>query len=583
MKLLPVGGTVNQIEEPVPSPKETYQVLYASGLDKGIDTATDPADLDNGEVVAAPGIINRYGKLKRHDGSTPLDGINYAPDVNPVLAYHYHIAQGLNPAIWRFTPSSVYRRNGIASYTPVTGLALVGGPTDRIQVVSYNFGSTDMIVFANNGKNQLQTINTSSLVGGDLRASNVVSTKFKYITTFYNRIIGANETDGPNPVSVYWSGDGNPTVWDPLVDVSAGSSPIVDNPDESSDFITGIFGLDDAMFVMRQRSLWIATKQPIASNPFYFRCSIPDIGSDCPNSIAVVKGGIAWADNRTRTIWAYVKNDEVPEYYYYNLERIGLKIETTFWQNVSDYTQIYGSYNSRTMDYTLCVPATSGNVVQRWTYNFRTKAWTGPAQLPTTYAYQTAQSDVELSNFSGTTFGGLVGTFGGLTGTFAEMSGSVNSQINTTRLYGWSNGETSYEDPNSGFDYVPGAPAPSPPIFPSYTPVNSSITSKIYAFPSDDIVVGMIRIGIRANTGGVLTLSASKNGRSFVLLKSFTLNPGDQQLVQFKKAFKCRNLQWLLQIGGTGAWGTGQPDVNNLEVINYEIHIYRSGESVNNA
>jgi hypothetical protein len=580
MKLLPVGGTVNQIEQPAPSIKYGYQVLFAAGIDKGLNTSQDPADIQNGEVVVASGAINRFGKMKRADGSSPLDptdsiGGNYKPDSNPVIAFHFHETNGVNPNLWRFTPTTVYRRDSSGVYTAVTGLALTGSVTDRMQIVSF----LDTIVFANNGINELQKIDTSTLVASDLRASNVVSTKFKYITTFYNRIVGAYETTGPNPTSVYWSGDDNITVWDPLVDVSAGQSPILDNPDETSDFITGIFGLDDYMVVMRQRSLWVATKQPIASNPFYFRCVVPDKGCDCPHSIAVVNGGVAWADNRTKTIWAYLKNEQTPDYYYSDLIRIGLPIETTFWNNVADSTQIYGSYNARTMDYTLCVPATSSSIVNRWTYNFRTKVWTGPTQFDNSFTALTGMGDVELSNFSGTTFDELVGTFDDLAGTFDEMSGDLDSQLATTRVYGWANGECSVEDEQTGFDFLPGAPAPSPPIYPSFEPLQSIIVSKIFTFPTDDIIVAMVRIGIKANTNGIVNLATSKNGRAFVSQKTVNFVPGDQQIIQYKAAIKCRTLQFQLTLGGIGGWTFGQSNINDLEIINYEIHIYRSGES----
>src|SRR5258706_504566 len=72
------------------------------------------------------------------------------------------------------------------------------------------------------------------------------SPKVKFITGFFNRIVGAYRVEGtePNgPVSVVWCADADTTKWpnDAPPDISTGQTPLVDSPSDLADFITGIF------------------------------------------------------------------------------------------------------------------------------------------------------------------------------------------------------------------------------------------------------------------------------------------------------------------------------------------------------
>lgn len=360
----PVGGTTNFPPSPVTAKAGPERVLFESGFSGGLNLSLDPADIAGGELTDAKNVVCRFDNYQRRAGQKAVVLSVFPPTFDPVLKMHYHVMADGTVKLLRFTPSFVmYYSAGV--WTNVVG-TLAGGDNDRFNVVSV----ADNCIFTNNGANQIQSIDFTTDTFGDLRATGVVDTQYKYCAGLFNRVLAANLSGGTgSPIQVGWSAEyPDIQIWDPAVDQTAGFSPLIDSPTDFSDFITGVHAVTDLAVIPRQRSMWIARKQPIPTNPFYFQTAIPDIGCNSPYSVAVIPGGICWADYRTGTIWAW-QIGGTPE-------DIGWKIQKEFWSGVSNQEDVFAGYDPFNKEYLVGYVIPSSGITRIWVYNFRTKSWT---------------------------------------------------------------------------------------------------------------------------------------------------------------------------------------------------------------
>lgn len=403
----------------------------------------------------------------------------------------------------------------------------------------------DRFVFANNGIDQIQLFDPDTVTYKGLGNA----PKYKYITGFFNRVIGANLSGStPNAVQLGWSGDDNPAEWDPLIDETAGSTPLVESPSDLGDDISGVFGFTNVLAILREQSIWLATKQPIPTFPFNPYAAFPGVGCNAPYSAKITANGLTWADRRTGTVWHYTPG-EAPN-------PIGRAVEKTLMDAIDDENLIFASYDPVQNEYTVCIPQATGNVVVAWTYNFRTQAWTKDL-----YEGITIISDADL--------GSAVTTIDELPGTIDSLTGDINSlsptqQLIPTRSFGRSDGEIIIQDEDEDVD----------PAFNGSTGAFETVLlSKSFTLPTDDVYVAELRIEVIPKASSTLTLRYSKDGGVTIASPSksrfFTGTDLDKpKLFRWTKQIKCRRFAWQLSA----------PD-GQFEVIGYEVHVYKAGES----
>lgn len=514
-------------------PKIEIQRLAEARLNGGVITMIDAADIPNGALQIGKNISVRFDKTSRRAGTTIIEPPK--PDSNPVLGTFFVKLQDNTAFTFRFSASSIHSR-GSLSWTQLVGPALAGSSVDRFQLINV----LNSVIFANNGANVLHKIDPNASTYAALGNAPA----YRYVTGFFNRAVGAALRD-INEVEVGWCGDGVIDQWDPLVDETAGKSPILESPSDLSDYITGIFGFTNVMILMREQSIWVATKQPIPTNPFNFYAAFPGIGSNCPNTIAVIPNGLAWLDTRTNTVWAYTPG-AAPE-------PIGRAVESTILKGIDDPQACFGSYNGKHAEYTVAIPRAGSNLVTTWSYNFRTRTW-----VEGEYFDITSIDDIELATgVQGLIIDDLIGTIDDLLGTIDELSPSSTGSI-STRLFGKSNGDIVEEDPNTDTD--------------AGTEFEMLIGSKIFSLPTDDSYIVELRIEFIQFIQGEIEIHQSDDGGfTYQLWRTLPFDFFSLNVPQIAKVFgplKCRKYAWQLR-ATKGAF----------EILSFEILFGRSGES----
>lgn len=525
----------------VPNIKGFEKSVLAEGMiNQGMITMLDPADLPPAALQLAKNATVRFDRTSRRPGSVLLTPVK--PDSSPILRLAYVKRNDGSAYTFRFTHSSVHTLGALA-WTAYAG-ALSGTRYDRIQTAYVD----NRFVFSNNGADEIQEINFGTQTFADLGDA----PKFRYITGFADRVVGAALRDN-NEVLIGWSGNRNISVWNTAVDESAGNAPLVDSPADLSDFITGLFGLTNVMAVLREKSLWLATKQPIPQQPFYFFPAVPGVGCDSPYSASVVHGGLAWLDRRTGSVYAWQAMPNAEP------EPIGKPIEKTILDNVDDPAQIFAAYAPIPKEYSICIPQVGSNYVTVWTFSFRTKAW-----VKNEYYALTNIDDVELANavISADQLGDV--PVDELTGTADELSptGSIISNL----TFGRDDGTVALEEVNTDTD----APHTD---FVNGIPYETITTSKAFKIPRFDHYIAEVLIEYEARRGGSFLLQYSRNGGatedSWTTAKSVSYTQlGEPLELRFNKMIKATRFAWRL-ISNNGLF----------DILNYEVHMYRAGET----
>lgn len=498
-------------------------------INGGMITAIDAADLPDNVMQLCKNARVRFDRTSRRSGHNQFTPVK--PDVNPVLKLATLIDNQGNAYTYRFTAFGVYRL-GVGAWVPVTGTALTGGNYDKIKTVVIN----NRFVFSNNGIGVLQEIDAL----GDTYAALGNAPKYRYITGFYNRVVGANRTDGgAYNVEVGWSADTTIDEWDGGVNNSAGATPLIESPDDFGDPISGVFGIANVLIIPREHSIWQGTKNPVASFPFSFY-SIAKIGCNAPYSAVPTEHGLVWFDQRTATVWAYEVGG--------GLNSIGRPIDNALIRNIDAPSKIFASYNPIENEYILCIPTVGSGIVKCWTFNFRSKAWVYD-EIPNIVS----ADDVDIAS-GGVTIDDLVGTIDQLTGTIDELSPA--QVVTPTRSYGKLDGNIIVEDPNTYTD--------------AGAEYETEFISKLFELPTVDNIINEVRIEYFLDGAVQAELYIQRDGRDFVLVKALNLTKiGSTQLYRFTKQIRCRQFAWKFKVLTGG----------KLHLNKFEIHTYASSKS----
>lgn len=512
--------------------REQEETIEEGRVNGGMVTSIDAADIENNQFMDLKNVYVRYDRTSRRYGNVAFTPTS--PDANKVLSITpYERFNGLVNVL-RLTPPTVYIGTTVA-WSAVAG-TLAGGANDRFSVTLAN----DRAFFSNNGVDFIQEVNPTALTFA--RAGN--APRYKYLTSFNNRLVAANSVDAttPNPVQIGWSGDLNFTEWDAAVDLSAGSTPLIDSPTDYTDTIQGIFGFTDIALVLRSRSLWGMSKQPIATQPFNFFVIAPGIGCDSPYTAVSIRNGIAWFDYRSGNVYAYTIGMTEPT-------PIGVPVDKTILAQLNNVNTAYASYNTIDDEYTLCIPSDSTTLVKMWTYNFRTKAWW--------YEEATNLSTLANIDYQSNTvvIDALLGTIDSLVGTIDSL-GATNPVA--SRIYGYTTGAMSIQSKTTDTD--------------SGTAYTTSMVSKIYYTPRRDGYITTLRVEYMPLVAGSFIAYYSKDGGiTWTAYKTVTWVNGDankRKMATFRKHLKCSQYSWKIE-STSGLF----------EIIEYEIFAVVGGES----
>jgi len=532
------GGEINARK-----PSIEMEKWVEARINQGMITSIDPSDIPLGALRLAKNARVIFDKTGRRPG-TVLFGPS-APDSNAVLKVaSLKLPDGSGHTV-RFTKSSLYDLQS-GAWDQITG-TLNGTDQDRFNVANI----FDILVFSNNGANPIQVVDFATKTFGDLGDAKA----YRYITPFFNRVVGFAHRD-VNEVEVGWSGEYGSSSstykgideWDPLVNETSGSGPLVDSPADLNDFITGGFALTNVMAILREKSLWVAVKQPIHTNPFNFYASVPGIGCDSPNSAKLTSHGLCWLDRRTRTVYLWNPGSQP--------EAIGTPIERTLINNISTPELVFGSFDPIENAYSVCIPTVGSEIVQVWTFYFEEKAWTYNE-----YPGISSFDDTELLT-ARTRIDDLVGTIDQLIGTIDDLS-PIDQAI-STRVIGRTDGTLVVPDDIADVDAPHGAFGSDP------IPYNTELVSGSFDVPENDIYIARVVIEYEMRVLGSMEFYYSKNGGvDFTFGKSFSpTRLHVPQILTFTKVIKCRKFAWKL----TASSG-------HFDILKYEVWVYPSGQS----
>jgi len=525
MTTRPVTTPIKRFSVPNGQQPEQELLVVEARINGGMNTYVDPADLPNYQVVSARNIEIKADRARKRYGSEVITPTK--PNSDPVLLYTQFKRFDGSTVNLRFTKNKIYRQS-VGAWTEITsGSPFSISNTTRIRITTLN----DRFFFSV-GNKEIQEINFSANTYAALGNAG----KYKYICGFFNRLVGANlyDSTSPNPVMVGWSGDLNFSQWNPVTDLSAGSTPLVEASTDFADPITGLFGFASVTLILRERSLWTVTKRPVASNPFQFQASYPFVGCDTPNSASQKQNGIVWYDSRANQVYDYtIGNDPIP---------IGNPIREELKSKITDLSAIMGAYDPINNRYHLLIPSSLSNDTYEYVFDYETQSWVENVR---TNVVSVSSLDASAPTL----------TIDFLSGTIDALVGTIDSLTNTsisppTLYYGLNSGDilkstnTLITDNGSSF--------------------SSYIISKIYTAGRDDLQIARFSFRYKVVRSGDWTLYVSRDaGQTWESVYTETISSAD--VGKRKRATVAKNIRtpefsWKIEMTSC-----------NIEILEYGL------------
>jgi hypothetical protein len=497
----------------------------------GMNSRIDPADLSNNIATVLKNARTKADYTLRAGGVSLVSAS--PPDAKPVLLYTSYKEFDATTIYFRFSEDRVDKLTS-NTYSSISG-TLAGTEKDRIRFVQTADASNDYFIFTNNGANKVQIFNSALTSFGDLGDAG----KYRYICAFFNRIVVANKVDSttPNPVLIAWSGDFNFTQWNPSTDISAGSNPLVEAQSDYSDPITGLFAFASVMLILRERSLWIATKRPVASNPFNFQAAFPSVGCDTPNSATQTQDGIIWYDLRSNNVYLYQVGG-TPQV-------IGDPVRDDILGYITDPEIVWGSYDKTDNTYFLTVPSTTSPITRIFVFNLSTQSWSFDERQDVFGVYPVDGGAGRLS-------------YDQLTGTYNQISAN-NSQYNDI-------GVTTSKPPEVYYGYTDGELGLE--VDSDTQSEQFCFESKIYRSPVGDLMISRLMLLYQPTRNGSMILEYRRNGGSWVTYKTVSFSGiQGRSRAYITKLIRANDFQWRVR-SSTG----------NFKLLEYRIEISASPE-----
>jgi hypothetical protein len=504
-------------------PGNNVEPLGSDNFLGGLITDNDPSTISPTALQNLLNVVYDRNLLLRRNGLTQYSIAK--PNSNKVMAVFvfFQTSQGVN--LFRITRNTIHKATS-AGWVAYAGTALTGTDVDY-----FNFTVADnRAFFTNNGVNVIQEI----LPGTNSWANLGNAPQYKYITSAFNRIIGANLAGaGAKPYQIGWSGDLNYGEWNPLTDISAGLTPLVDSPADLSDDITGVFNLASVLCIVRQRSIWLATKQPSATNPFNFFIAVPRIGCDTPRSICLFADGLLFYNFLTSSVYYYApgpyKQDQPQD--------ISGPIKRFLKSSIDDPSNVFGSFSYDRNTYTIYINSSSGTLTKAFSFNLNTKTWSYEE-----FSNLSAVADIDY-NTSTLAITGLTGLINALSGSISSLGGLV---ANASKFFGFNTGELNTQSTFSGFASQTG----NITLSDSTGSFSTIIDSKTITVPLINAYISKCRVLYTPYSIGNVSLFYSKDdGVTWNLYKTVSVINSmlnKSQFIQGNKFLNCRRFIWRL-------------------------------------
>lgn len=496
--------------------------LVTAVMNGGMVTDIDPADIKDKQASLLRNARVRRDKTTRRFGKSSF--LPSKPNSNAVVRLLDFRVGSTTIYRVRFTSTNIYFTDD-NSWTQLTG-TFSGKPTGMATVLG-------TLVVAN-GIDRLRKLDLDAKTISDL---GTIAPPSKYVTGFSERVVGANNGISDEEVeTLSWSGNRKLSEFDALEDISAGNKRLDTSPRTVVDPISGVVGFSSVMIIPRERSIWLATQNPIASDPFNTFRAVPGVGTDLPGSIAIGKEKIIFLDSRTRDVIIYSPGSP--------LETLGSPIRDSILTDITDAGALVSTYLESEDEYYIAI--TEASIVKIWVVNLRTSSW----QYDEVPNLTSIDSLTLFSSY--TSFSNASGTFDAASGEFDDLNTPV---VIPTLVYGYSDGlilkEDSAVQQDNSVDYT------------------FELRSKEFKIVGDDIVVTKILIEYQATVSASLTLDFSKDGgTTWITAKVHTTLTGKVRRLKFQKQIRTERLMWRL----TATAG-------QFNILGYEVDVSTGGET----
>lgn len=447
---LPIASTLEQLTP-------TYEEKYGFPFENLPDGDAEVRDLRPGLVTALPRRNRPEGSFSELENMRlDLDGIfrrggegEYVrvADANKVMHLTHARLEQDRDWIVRVAENSIYAANNTDDWVVIVGSnswPFEGGSTQPFftfdKLTSAQLGD---ILYVAGLEKRLVGIDLKRRIHGEVKDA----PRAKFVIAFAERLVVAyagTPAEGLSPTRVIWSANGQPTIWDPLEDISAGRENLVVGAGDVGEDITGLipWGRDVAI-LFRENSIWHITRQPFGSAPFRFTPVVTGFGCDMPYTIKATEFGIIYGDFRSNAVYVY-RPGSLPQ-------KLSLNIEDIIFEDIENPSMAEAAYNPTTKEYMLGYPSnpSSKEKLTKWrVLNLRVGGWS--VDTPPDATAVGAAPDVG----SVVTIGSLTGTIGGLTGSIGDLSGVDKKP--SIFLKGFDQGSVYTQFPGVATDTIPG-------------------------------------------------------------------------------------------------------------------------------
>ena len=483
-----------------------YPQIRVPAFIGGLNTQDDPTDIPGEALVEAENVFIRNTRLTRRAGESVIGPAK--PSSTPVRAL-FSIKE-FNGALLQLQAkdNTLYRRTPTTwqFITPNTLTPFTKAINDLISVDDRHFFSSQGTTGI---KEYLPLLDEYVDLGN--------APRYRFITAFGDRIVGLY-LGFSNPVMVGWSGNRNYNEWDPLIDPSAGSVPLVESQSDYADFGTGVFGFGDKLLILKERSIWLAALTGSSTNPFYFYVTSPFFGCDTPTSIQKLPGGVVYYDRRTNNVYLFDVNNPTPV-------PIANDIQDYILSLVDRPEDIFSSFDPIELEYRLGVRYQGSSETIIFVHSFKVGKWWIEKRVNVT--------SINSLDFSDPTMiiQDLPGNIEDLPGTIASLSDS-GYPIPIT-FFGKEDGEVEITDESivSGYD--------------------TRIRSKTWtATDNNDFFISRLTFTYEIiNTGSFIISYSKDSGLTYTAYKTVTMDVvdiGKRIIVNCVKTIRARQFNWLI-------------------------------------
>lgn len=337
-------------------------------MTSGIYTAPPRDKRPPGSAMVAKNARARNDWIGRRPGTyEPIE----QPDGDVVLKVFTVFLDQDRRWLVRVTRNNIHATRSLSGWQQFTGTSI--GYDRRISATQFS----DYMYLASGVKKVIE-VNFQTGTYAEVEGS----PKARFITSFADRLVCGNVADpysGWTGTRLQWSANGNSREWDTLEDESAGFVNLDSAPGDYGDEITGLFVVGQSLLILRERSVWLAERQPIASDPFRFVPLVIGVGCDLPHTGAIVPGGVMWADRRTNAVYFW-RLGALPQ-------RVNAQIKDQMLRDFGESEWVEAAYDPFEKEYHLglniprLIVDRHGECVETefmtktWVYNLDTQAW----------------------------------------------------------------------------------------------------------------------------------------------------------------------------------------------------------------